>query len=119
MLIGMSQVSLGEALGVTFQQIQKYERGANRIGAGRLQQLSTVLGVPIPYFFEGHEENGPGLRTVDAPPLDYVTGLLMTSEGLQLVKAFTRISNAKVRRRFVELLVAAADLDEPSLPDGV
>ncbi|MFD1331430.1 helix-turn-helix domain-containing protein [Methylopila musalis] len=111
-LIGMSQEKLGEALGITFQQIQKYEKGANRIGASRMQQISNVLGVPVSYFFDdapGAESAQGGLA--EAPGSDYVVDFLSTTEGLQLNKAFARISNAKVRRKIVELVASLADTE--------
>ncbi|MDR6285105.1 transcriptional regulator with XRE-family HTH domain [Methylopila jiangsuensis] len=108
----MSQEKLGEALGITFQQIQKYEKGANRIGASRMQQISNVLGVPVSYFFD----DAPGAETArgglsEAPGSDYVVDFLSTTEGLQLNKAFARISDAKVRRKIVELVASLADVE--------
>lgn len=107
MLIGMSQERLGELLGLTFQQVQKYEKGANRIGAGRLFQMSQILGVPVQFFFDDlaglPEGSGPGFaENESAAPfvMDYVT----SPEGLQLNRYFYRISDPKVRRRIVELV---------------
>jgi transcriptional regulator with XRE-family HTH domain len=104
-LIGMSQEKLGEALGLTFQQVQKYEKGTNRIGASRLQQISTILGVPVSFFFEGapgHEGGKAGMA--DSASSAYVVDFLSTTEGLQLNKAFVRIKDPKVRRRVVDLV---------------
>ena len=104
-LIGMSQEKLGEALGLTFQQVQKYEKGTNRIGASRLQQISTILAVPVSFFFEGapgNEANKPGMA--DSASSAYVVDFLSTTEGLQLNKAFVRIKDPKVRRRVVDLV---------------
>jgi transcriptional regulator with XRE-family HTH domain len=114
MLAGMSQERLGSALGITFQQIQKYEKGTNRIGASRLQQIARVLAVPVSYFFE----DAPG--GADAAGADgfaetgsnYVSDLLATSDGLQLTKAFLRVRDPRVRRRLVELVTALADASE-------
>ncbi len=105
MMLSMSQEKLGDALGLTFQQVQKYEKGTNRIGASRLQQISLILQVPVSFFFEGAppppgEQSGFG----DAPSPGYVTDFLATTDGLTLVKAFMRIENAKLRRRIVELV---------------
>src|SRR5207342_2299659 len=101
---GMSQEKLGDALSLTFQQIQKYEKGANRIGASRLQQISLILQVPVSFFFEG----APGPVALQAGSsagiVDYSTGLLSTSDGLALAKAFMRIENSKLRRRIVDLV---------------
>lgn len=109
-LIGMSQEKLGDALGITFQQIQKYEKGTNRIGASRMQQISTVMGVPVSYFFE----DAPGAETKaegfgESQGSDYVVDFLTTTEGLQLNKSFVRITDAKVRRKIVDLVSALAD----------
>jgi len=110
MLMGMSQEKLGEALGLTFQQVQKYEKGTNRIGASRLKQISQVLGVPIGFFFDGApvgagEEGG----FAESPSTGYVADFLSTSEGVQLNKAFIRIRDQKVRKRIVDLVNALAD----------
>jgi len=111
-LIGMSQEKLGEALGITFQQIQKYEKGTNRIGASRMQQIATVMGVPVSYFFDdapGAEARTDGFG--ESQGSDYVVDFLTTTEGLQLNKSFVRIQDAKVRRKIVDLVVALADQD--------
>jgi transcriptional regulator with XRE-family HTH domain len=106
MLIGMSQEKLGEALGITFQQIQKYEKGTNRIGASRLHQIARVLGVPIEFFYEGAPQIGTVRGFAEAPSSSYVADFLTTPEGLELAKAFIAIKDAKVRRRIVELAKA-------------
>ena len=94
--VGLSQTALAGALGVTFQQVQKYEKGSNRIGASRLQQISLILQVPVSFFFEGAPPP-PGKETgfEDAPSPAYVTDFLATSDGLTLVKAFMRIPSSK------------------------
>jgi transcriptional regulator with XRE-family HTH domain len=105
MMLSMSQEKLGDALGLTFQQVQKYEKGTNRIGASRLQQISLILQVPVSFFFEGAPPP-PGRPEGfgEAPSPAYVTDFLASSDGLALVKAFMRIENAKLRRRLVELV---------------
>jgi transcriptional regulator with XRE-family HTH domain len=105
MMLAMSQEKLGDALGLTFQQVQKYEKGTNRIGASRLQQISQILQVPVAFFFEG-APTVPGVNepNKDAPPVSYVSEFLATSEGLSLTKAFMRIQNARIRRRIVDLV---------------
>ncbi|MBS7590431.1 helix-turn-helix domain-containing protein [Ancylobacter defluvii] len=113
MMINMSQEKLGESLGITFQQIQKYEKGTNRIGASRLQNISSVLGVPVAFFFEGAPTTGvtvSGLAEEASPA--YVADFLATSEGLALTRAFTRISDPKVRRRIVDLVETLADQND-------
>jgi transcriptional regulator with XRE-family HTH domain len=108
MMLGMSQEKLGDALGLTFQQVQKYEKGTNRIGASRLQQISQILQVPVAFFFEGapNVPSGPGRDSSlhEAPSPAYVSDFLATSDGLALTKAFTRISDSKLRRRIVDLV---------------
>jgi transcriptional regulator with XRE-family HTH domain len=113
MMLAMSQEKLGDALGLTFQQVQKYEKGTNRIGASRLQQISTILQVPVAFFFEGAPDMSDGSRggAKDAPSPAYVSDFLATSDGLALTKAFMRISDAKLRRRIVDLVEQIAGED--------
>ena len=114
-MISMSQEKLGEALGITFQQIQKYEKGTNRVGASRLQQISKVLGVPVSFFFEDAPGDAPeGSNMAEASSTSYVVDFLSSSEGLQLNRAFARISDAKVRRKIIELVRTLADEPEPA-----
>jgi transcriptional regulator with XRE-family HTH domain len=104
MMLAMSQEKLGDALGLTFQQVQKYEKGTNRIGASRLQQISQILQVPVEFFFEGSPSvDGSGSAGVEASA-NYVSDFLASSEGLSLTKAFTRIKDPKLRRRIVDLV---------------
>jgi transcriptional regulator with XRE-family HTH domain len=108
MMLGMSQEKLGDALGLTFQQVQKYEKGTNRIGASRLQQISQILQVPVAFFFEGAPDvpnvNWPEGGMAEAPSPTYVSDFLATSDGLALTKAFMKIEDAKLRRRIVDLV---------------
>src|ERR1700730_10635503 len=114
MMLAMSQEKLGDALGLTFQQVQKYEKGTNRIGASRLQQISHILQVPVAFFFEGapnlHGSADGGMK--DAPSPAYVSDFLATSEGLSLTKAFMRIKEPKLRRRIVDLVEEIAGDDD-------
>src|SRR6188472_2694352 len=115
MMLSMSQEKLGDALDLTFQQVQKYEKGTNRIGASRLQQISNILKVPVSFFFEGapnisNEADGVGR---DAPSPAYVSDFLATSEGLALTRAFTKIKDSKLRRSIVELVEQIASRDGP------
>lgn len=108
MMLSMSQEKLGDALGLTFQQVQKYEKGTNRIGASRLQQISHILQVPVSFFFEG-APTSPGVTPhaggmSEAPSPAYVADFLATSDGLSLTKSFMRIKNSKLRRRIVDLV---------------
>jgi len=113
-MLGMSQEKLGDALGLTFQQVQKYEKGTNRVGASRLQQISEILQVPVSFLFEG----GPsgvvtsGSFSEGTSPA-YISDFLATSEGLALTRAFTRITDAKLRRSIVELVEQIAAREEP------
>ena len=114
MMLSMSQEKLGDALGLTFQQVQKYEKGANRIGASRLQQIANILQVPVAFFFEGapsHDAH-PTDSIGDAPSPNYVSDFLATSDGLALTKSFMRIKNPKLRRRIVDLVEQMA-IDQP------
>ncbi len=105
MMLGMSQEKLGDALGLTFQQVQKYEKGANRVGASRLQHISHILQVPVSFFFEGAPHVPGQPKSVgNAPSPAYVTAFLASSDGLALTKAFTRINEPKLRRRIVDLV---------------
>lgn len=108
-MLGMSQEKLGESLGITFQQIQKYEKGTNRVGASRLQNISGILNVPVSFFFEdapGDSAGQPGMA--EASSSNYVVDFLSSSEGLQLNRAFVKITDPKVRRRLVDLVKALA-----------
>jgi transcriptional regulator with XRE-family HTH domain len=95
-MVGMSQTKLADALGLTFQQVQKYEKGANRMGASRLQQISRILQVPVEFFFEEaprrHKQNSP---QSDAPSMQYVSDYLGTADGLQLTRGFMRIQESR------------------------
>ena len=107
MMLSMSQEKLGDALGLTFQQVQKYEKGTNRIGASRLQHIAQILQVPVSFFFEG----GPaveGFRGASVPSPAYVSDFLATRDGLALAKAFTVIEDKKLRRCIVALVEGIA-----------
>lgn len=110
-MLGMSQEKLGESLGITFQQIQKYEKGTNRVGASRLQAIASILGVPVAFFFEdapGKEAGGVRGLAEDSSTT-YVVDFLSSAEGLQLNRSFAKISDAKVRRKVIDLVKALAD----------
>ncbi|GIL02842.1 MAG: transcriptional regulator [Alphaproteobacteria bacterium] len=110
-MLGVSQEKLGEHLGITFQQIQKYEKGANRVGASRLQEIARVLNTPVSFFFE----DAPGTPVTagqgfgEGESADYVVDFLSTAEGLQLNRAFIKIRDAKVRKKIVEMVRALAE----------
>ncbi len=113
-MLGMSQEKLGESLGITFQQIQKYEKGTNRVGASRLQAIASILSVPVAFFFEdapGHVAGEAGGLAEDSST-NYVVDFLNSPEGLQLNRAFVRINDPKVRRKVVDLVKALATDDD-------
>lgn len=121
MLIGMSQEKLGASLGLTFQQIQKYEKGANRIGASRLYAIAEVLGVDVQFFFEDMPDdiNGRAVRLhTDSDPRLKVMDFVNSAEGLALNAAFASIEDAATRRRLVDLVktLAAESLGAPVRP---
>ncbi|MCX2695393.1 MULTISPECIES: helix-turn-helix domain-containing protein [Ochrobactrum] len=109
-MLGLSQEKLGESLGITFQQIQKYEKGTNRVGASRLQAISSVLTVPVSFFFE----DAPGSNASTQPGFaedneaTYVVDFLSSNEGVQLTRAFTKIADPKVRRKIIDLVKSLA-----------
>jgi transcriptional regulator with XRE-family HTH domain len=115
MLLGMSQERLGESMGLTFQQVQKYEKGVNRIGASRLFQISKILDVPVQFFFEEAPNAGthatPGMAEPDSET--FILEFLNSREGLELNRAFVKISDPKVRKSVVDLVRALS-----SGPDG-
>ena len=111
MLIGMSQEKLGEMLNLTFQQVQKYEKGANRISASRLVEIARVLGVDIAYFYEGlARDKKEGFAEDASPP--YVAAFMSTPEGLQLMRAFTQVKSGRLRRGIVQLVTTMAAEEE-------
>lgn len=113
-MLGMSQEKLGESLGITFQQIQKYEKGSNRVGASRLQAIAGILSVPVSFFFEDAPGQGPaGAKGLaEDSSTSFVVDFLNSAEGLQLNRAFVRIPDAKIRRRIIDLVKALAADEE-------
>lgn len=108
---GMSQERLGEALGVTFQQVQKYEKGTNRISVSRMQQIAQVLGCAVSYFLDGapRDESAGMVGFAEPRQAEYSTDLLSTPEGIALARAFSSISDPRVRRRVVDLVTTLAE----------
>jgi transcriptional regulator with XRE-family HTH domain len=108
LMLGMSQTTLADKLDLTFQQVQKYEKGTNRIASSRLLQIADILQVPIIFFFEG----APGYRSQDrkAPSPAFVSDFLATTDGLDLTKAYMRIKDANLRRRIVHLVENIASI---------
>ena len=113
MMLGISQTKLGDALGLTFQQVQKYEKGTNRVSASRLQHIAQIFEVPVTFFFEGAPHlPGEEHTQTDAPFPRFVSDYLATSDGLKLTKAFMQIPNAKLRRSIVNLIEQIADSED-------
>jgi transcriptional regulator with XRE-family HTH domain len=109
-MLGMSQTRVADALGLTFQQLQKYEKGRDRIGASRLQHISQILQVPVAFFFEG-TPSAPRRQgaQIDASVPHYVSACFASSNGLRLARAFMQISNPRIRRSVVDLVEHIAD----------
>ena len=107
-LLGLSQQQLAERLGLTFQQVQKYERGVNRVSASKLYETAQVLGAPVTHFFEGLDGED---RTFQSPPTGEaaVTAFLMTPEGLELATLFPRIPKGRMRHQVLELVRTLAE----------
>jgi transcriptional regulator with XRE-family HTH domain len=110
--IGMSQEKLGDLLGLTFQQVQKYEKGMNRISVARLVDIAKILNVDIDFFFDGVKsgKDESGFADSGAPP--YVADMMSTPEGLQLVRTFASIKSPKIRKSIVQLVTTLAAQDE-------
>ncbi len=117
MMLGISQEKLGDRLGLTFQQIQKYEKGTNRIGASRLFTLAQVLDVNVQFFFDefvSSGENGANGQHAQPEKESYVLEFLNSREGLELNRAFVQIPDQKVRRKLIDLVRAMAQEDADS-----
>lgn len=112
LMLGMTQTMLGDAVGVTFQQVQKYEKGVNRVSASRMQQFAKLLDVPVSFFFEGApppKTVGGKIRSHDVVMSNDVQEFLSIRDGLNLIKAFSRIADRKVRRSVVDLVEQIAN----------
>lgn len=114
-LIGMSQEKLGDALGLTFQQVQKYERGANRVSASKLHRIAEVLDVPIAYFFDGYDDTVTSASSLGEPgAVAFEHEHLSRKESIDLLKAYYEISNPKLRRKVIDLVRTLADTSDES-----
>jgi transcriptional regulator with XRE-family HTH domain len=112
MMLAISQEKLGDALGLTFQQVQKYEKGTNRIGASRLEHISRILQVPVEFFFEGASDGSmPEKGDEAAPSQALLDDFVSSPEGLRLIQAFQRIEKPEMRRRIVALVQDLASVD--------
>lgn len=115
-MLGLSQEKLATGLGITFQQVQKYEKGANRVGASRLQHIAAILNVPISYFFA--DESSPLLaKSAPVGEVDTITSFLSSQQGLELNRAFVRLDSAKVRQGVLQLVKTIARTED-SIPAG-
>lgn len=110
-LMNMTQEKLGENLGVTFQQVQKYERGTNRVGASRLWNISRVLDVPVSFFYDGLEDNHEYEQVAENKQMPVVYDFINSSDGVAFAKAVSKINNKAVRRQLLELARSLADDD--------
>lgn len=116
LLVGMSQEKLGEQLGLTFQQVQKYEKGTNRIGASRLYEVSRILNVPVQYFYEEMADNDAipegDMAFAEGEGAPFVMDFVSSAEGLQLNRSFSEIRDPAVRRSIVDMIKALAKSQE-------
>lgn len=112
MILGMSQEKLGKALGLTFQQVQKYEKGVNRIGASRLFQLSDLLSTPIQFFFDDYETAGPSYTGMAEPDDgDAFMKFVSSPEGVQLCRHFSAIDDPQVKKRVLDLVKTISETE--------
>jgi len=111
--VNMSQEQLAAGLGITFQQVQKYERGANRISASRLYEIAGVLGVSVSYFFEDLPDPAGAAPDPASAAGRVLNALLESPEGLEMAQAFSRVGQARVRRQVLALVRAVAMADDP------
>jgi transcriptional regulator with XRE-family HTH domain len=109
MMLGMTQQTFAAAFGLTFQQVQKYEKGVNRMGSSRLQQAADFLGVTVPFFFEGAPGGGKKAPGTAAPSPSYVNEFVSSQDGLRLIRAFMQIDDDAVRRSIVALVEELAE----------
>lgn len=108
----MSQSALAEGLGITFQQVQKYEKGTNRVGSSRLQAIANILGVPVAFFFEQGPDVSAQLQQNGSEESEEIAQFLSSSEGIALNRSFTKIKDANIRQAFVSLARALANSED-------
>jgi transcriptional regulator with XRE-family HTH domain len=120
MTLGLSQEKLANGLGITFQQVQKYEKGSNRVGASRLQLIATLLSIPISYFFGGEDSSLLATPNTSANE-DAIISFLSSREGVELNRAFLKLENPKVRQRVLNLVTSIGKHEEsiPACEDGL
>ena len=111
-LLNMTQVKLGESLGVTFQQVQKYERGTNRVGASRLWHISRALDAPVTFFYDGLDNDHEYSQAAENDQTPIVYDFINSSDGVAFAKAVSKIENKAVRRQLLELARSLADSED-------
>ena len=112
LLVGMSQEKLGEVLGITYQQVQKYEKGSNRVSASRLYQISRVLGVPVQYFYDELKEDGPS-GFAESEGADAIAGALQSPDGVQIARIFSETTDPDKRKLILNAVKLLADYKGP------
>jgi transcriptional regulator with XRE-family HTH domain len=115
MMLGMSRETLGKAVGLTFQQVQKYENGTNRIGASRLQQICDLLEIPVAFAFDG----APGSISFENSMPQYVADFMSSAEGARLVEVFVKISDRDMRRAIVRMVTSLAGSTQAEAPEDI
>jgi transcriptional regulator with XRE-family HTH domain len=110
LLVGMSQEKLGEMLGITFQQVQKYEKGSNRVSASRLFQVAKVLSVPVQFFFDELQSEGSAAGFAESHGADLISGALQSPEGVQLARIFSATTDPEKRKLIINTARAIAGL---------
>jgi transcriptional regulator with XRE-family HTH domain len=115
LLNGLTQKELADMIGISFQQLQKYEKGMSRIGPARLQLVARSLDVPISFFFEGAPDSVAATQEADTPAAAFVHRMVAMSDGQQLARAFISISDSRVRRQITDLVVSMAQLHRAAM----
>lgn len=109
LIVSISQEKLGESLGISFQQVQKYEKGKNRVGAGRLYQIARTLGVDVNFFFDSLDEMAADNQFSEDQGSDFVVDIASTHEGIKLMRSFSKIQDPLIRRRLMDLVEALSE----------
>jgi transcriptional regulator with XRE-family HTH domain len=113
LLVGMSQEKLGELLGITFQQVQKYEKGSNRVSASRLYQISRVLGVAVQFFYDELKEDGGPSGFAESEGADAIAGALQSPDGVQIARIFSETTDPEKRKLILNAVKLLADYKGP------
>ena len=113
LLVGMSQEKLGELLGITFQQVQKYEKGSNRVSASRLYQIARVLGVPVQFFYDELKEHDNASGYAESEGADAIAGALQSPDGVQIARIFSETTDPDKRKLILNAVKLLADYKGP------